>query len=354
MYYAVQFSQHQPRPPKEIFETARAPVAPASGARQEGVTMAFHGYHHITTTVTNGRADVQFHVGLLGLRNVKRTVLLDGSRPFYHLYYGNEYGEPGTLLTSFVFGPDRPEGKKGSGQISSISLSAPKESLNFWVNRFGEHGVDYREFDRLGDRRVWFKHPDGIDFQLVGVETDDRLPWYGSDVPPAAAIRGVHSVTVCTRETEELHYFLDEGMGLESRDADGSVSSYAMAAGKAGQLVEIDHQPDIEQGSWGYMRNTVDHVAFDVKESTAQLEFKDHLEAMGYIDVTEPRDRNYFYSVYFRTPAGAMFEATRSHPDGFEKDEGLDSLGSCLQLPKWLEERQPELIAALETLEPLD
>ena len=75
---------------------------------------------------------------------------------------------------------------------------------------------------------------------------------------------------------------------------------------------------------------------------------------MGYIDVTEPRDRNYFYSVYFSTPAGAMFEATRSHPQGFLKDETLDSLGSCLQLPSWLEERQDELLAELRQTQPLD
>jgi glyoxalase family protein len=101
------------------------------------------------------------------------------------------------------------------------------------------------------------------------------------------------------------------------------------------------------------MRNTVDHVAFDIREAEAQPSFKDHLEAMGFIDVTDPRDRNYFYSVYFRTPAGAMFEATRSHPQGLLKDEELDSLGSCLQLPEWLEERQDELLAELERTQPL-
>lgn len=316
--------------------------------------MPFHGYHHITATVTNARADVDFHVGLLGLRNVKRTVLLDGSRPFYHLYYGNEHGEPGTLLTSFVFGKDRPEGRRGSGQVSSISLSVPAHSLPFWADRFAERGVAYRQFDRFGERRLWFAHPDGIEYQLVEVDSDDRLPWDKSDVPPAVAIRGVHSVTVCTREVDELNYFLCDGMGLDAVDTDGAVTSYAMAQGRAGQLVEIDHQPEAAQGSWGYMRNTIDHVAFDIREVDAQLGFKDHLESMGFIDVTEPRDRNYFYSVYFRTPAGAMFEATRSHPLGFLKDEQLDSLGSCLQLPQWLEERQPELLAQLSTLEPLD
>jgi glyoxalase family protein len=316
--------------------------------------VSFHGYHHITSTVTSARGDVEFHVGLLGLRNVKRTVLLDGARPFYHLYYGNEYGEPGTLLTSFAFGSHRPEGRRGSGQVSSISLSVPAGSLGFWADRLAAHDVPAAPFELLGERRLRLHHPDGIEYQLVEVGVDERLPWTGGDVPAAAGVRGVHSVTVCTRETEELEMFLHEGMGLRTRDTDGAVTSYTMADGVAGQVVEIDHQPDIAQGTWGYMRNTVDHVAFDVREAQAQLSFKDHLEEMGYIDVTEPRDRNYFYSVYFRTPAGAMFEATRSHPQGFLKDETLDSLGSCLQLPSWLEERQDELLAELHATQPLD
>ena len=183
---------------------------------------------------------------------------------------------------------------------------------------------------------------------------DERLPWTGRQVPAGAAVRGVHSVTVCTREIDELEMFLHEGMGLRTRDTDGAVSSYTMA-GRSRRAGGRDRPPaGRPQGTWGYMRNTIDHVAFDVREAQAQLEFKDHLEAMGFIDVTEPRDRNYFYSVYFRTPAGAMFEATRSHPKGFLKDETLDSLGSCLQLPRWLEEQQPELLARLATLEPLD
>jgi glyoxalase family protein len=316
--------------------------------------MAFHGYHHITSTVTSARGDVDFHVRLLGLRNVKRTVLLDGERPFYHLYYGNEHGEPGTLLTSFAFGPDRPEGRRGSGQVSSISLSVPAGSLGFWQDRLSAHGVPAQPFERLGERRLGFSHPDGIEYQMVEVAADGRLPWTGGEVPAAAGVRGVHSVTVCTRETDELEMFLHEGMGLRTRDTDGPVTSYTMADGFAGQVVEVDHQPDLPQGSWGYMRNTIDHVAFDVREARAQLEFKDHLEAIGFIDVTEPRDRNYFYSVYFRTPAGAMFEATRSHPKGFLKDETLDSLGSCLQLPGWLEGRQDELLSELQRTQPLD
>jgi glyoxalase family protein len=316
--------------------------------------MSFHGYHHITSTVTNAKEDHDFHVGLLGLRNVKRTVLLDGARPFYHLYYGNATGDPGTLLTSFVFDPDKPEGRRGSGQVSSIALSVPANSLGFWTDRFEAAGVGVLRTELFGQTRLDFRHPDGINYQLVGVDTDERLPWAGSEVPDAAAIRGVYSVTVCAREIDELDMFLQDGMGFASVDADGGVRSYAMAQGVAGQLVEVDHQPDVAQGSWGYTRNTIDHVAFDVREVEAQLSFKNHLEAMGFIDVTEPRDRNYFYSVYFRTPAGAMFEATRSHPDGFLKDEQPDSLGSCLQLPAWLEGQQEHLLAELERLQPID
>ena len=122
--------------------------------------MAFHGYHHITASVTRGRPDMEFHAGLLGLRNVKRTVLLDGDRPFYHLYYGNQLGEPGTLLTSFVFGPERPEGRRGSGQVSSVALSVPSASLPYWSDRLAERGVAATALELLGQQRIRFHHPD--------------------------------------------------------------------------------------------------------------------------------------------------------------------------------------------------
>jgi glyoxalase family protein len=212
--------------------------------------VTFHGYHHITSSVTNAQVDHDFHVGLLGLRNVKRTVLLDGERPFYHLYYGNEYGEAGTLLTSFAFGPDKPAGRRGSGQVSSVALSVPKGCLNFWADRFGRYDAPFTEFERLGERRIMFTYPDGFDYQLIEVGRDDRLPWTQAEIPAAAAIGGTHSVTVCAREVDELDMFLREGMGLDGRDADGSVSSYTMSDGLPGQVVEIDHQPDVPQGTW--------------------------------------------------------------------------------------------------------
>jgi glyoxalase family protein len=311
----------------------------------------FRGYHHITSTVTSARKDVSFHRDVLGLRLVKKTVLLDGKRPFYHLYYGTTTGEPGSLLTSFVFGPDVPQGRRGSGQVSSVALSVPEGSVAYWVDRLGTAGIQALADERFGEPRLSFEHPDGLRYQLVATGGDDREPWRGSDVPVSAAIRGVHSVTVCTREVRELDYFLIEGMCFTPGDVDSATRRFSIAGRGPGHVIEIDHQPDACQGSWGYMRNTVDHVAFDIGEGTAQLAFKAKLESLGFIDVSEQRDRNYFTSVYVRSPAGAMFEAAWSHPDGFFKDETPTALGTGLQLPEWLEDQAD---AYMSQLEPID
>jgi glyoxalase family protein len=310
----------------------------------------FHRYHHITSTVTGARSDISFHVDFLGLRLIKKTVLLDGVRPFYHLYYGTGLGEPGSLLTSFVFGPETREGRRGSGQVSSIALSVPASSLSFWADRLAGRGNLYSTSERFGEPRLSFDHPDGLHYQLVGVERDDRFPWIGSDIPSGAAVRGIHSVTVCTRETDELHEFLTGPLEMSDAGVDCSCQRFLFSKGEPGQMLEIDHQPDTAQGSWGYRRNTVDHVAFDIGDSSAQLSFKASLESIGFIDVTEPRDRNYFSSVYFRSPAGAMFEAAWTHEGGFLKDESELGLGQTLQLPSWLEENASGYLDSLEAI----
>lgn len=140
-------------------------------------------------------------------------------------------------------------------------------------------------------------------------------------------------------------------MCFTSGDADAAIRRFTMAGGRPGNVIEIDHQPDACQGTWGYMRNTVDHVAFDIADGTAQLAFKAKLESLGFIDVSEQRDRNYFTSVYVRSPAGAMFEAAWSHPKGFLKDETPAALGTGLQLPDWLEDQADVFTSQLEPID---
>ncbi|MGO4314118.1 ring-cleaving dioxygenase, partial [Pseudomonas sp. KB_15] len=140
---------------------------------------------------------MDFYVKLLGQSLVKKTVLLDGEDPIYHLYYGNANGDPGTLVTSFPFRQKGVAARPGSGQVRVINYSVPTGSLDFWRARFDAMGIAYDSAitARFDERRQRFHHPCGIEFDLVETDLDKRPACVASDIPEAFAIRGVHSIT---------------------------------------------------------------------------------------------------------------------------------------------------------------
>jgi glyoxalase family protein len=119
-------------------------------------------------------------VRLLGLKSVKKTVLFDGEIPIYHLYYGNGLGNPSTLLTAFPYRQAGWMGKRGTNQAKSLNLAVPADSLGFWADRLAEHGVEVERGERFGTERLYFRHPCGIEYAIVGdPNPDDREPYEG-------------------------------------------------------------------------------------------------------------------------------------------------------------------------------
>jgi glyoxalase family protein len=308
------------------------------------------GFHHITMNVGGAQDDYDFHVKLLGLRLVKKTILFDGSRPVYHLYYGNERGEESTLLTTFPFRQDGRVAKPGSGQVKAVSLSVPDDSLGYWEHRFSSRNVAYRKIERLGSRRLVFKHPGGIEYELVGVPEDSRAPYTGSDVPAAAAVRGIYGTTISARDIGEMHEFMTDAMGFRVAGKEGGRTRYSIRDGAPGRIVEIAHDADLPQGTWRFGAGTVHHIAFHVDDAATQASFKAYLEGLGYTDCSEPKDRGYMMSVYFRTPSGTLFEAAYLYGGGFLKDEPVATLGTQICTPPWLLDRRDEFLAALEPI----
>ena len=97
------------------------------------------GIHHITAIVNDPQRNIDFYAGVLGLRLVKKTVNFD--RPeVYHLYFGNEKGEPGTVITFFPW-PKLLKGRIGMGQVGVTSYSIPSGSIEFWENRLKSLGL---------------------------------------------------------------------------------------------------------------------------------------------------------------------------------------------------------------------
>ena len=311
----------------------------------------FKGFHHLTACVSGAQEDVDFYVKLLGQSLVKKTVLLDGDQPIYHLYYGNSQGDAGTLVTSFPFSQRGVKGRRGSGQIKVINYSVPKNSLDFWRERFSANGVvfDQQTTERFGEKRQRFQHPCGIEFDLVASDRDARRPCVASDIPHEHAIRGVHSITLSLREVDESITFMKDALEFRHAGTAGAYHRFETNGGLPGGIVEFFHEPDRPQGSSIYGEGTIHHVAFAVDNVEQQMQLKDKLMAMGYIDTSESVNRNYFRSMYFKMPGGVIFEAATTDI-GFAIDEEPGHLGAEFQVPPWLKERKQELLGRLEPI----
>ena len=162
------------------------------------------GLHHLTACVGAAQEDVDFYTKIIGLRLVKQTVLLDGEKPVYHLYYANETGTPGTVMTTFPYKQLGIYGRKGTGQVKITSYAVPASSLSFWLKRFDSFNVKHSPIqERFGQPHIQFTHPGGLEFELIGDDNDPRPPWTTAEVSADVAVRGLHSVTLSLRETVE-------------------------------------------------------------------------------------------------------------------------------------------------------
>ena len=79
------------------------------------------GLHHITMITGDAQENVRFYADRLGLRLVKKTVNFD-QPDAYHLYFGDETGAPGSILTWFEF-PGAAPGRPGVGDIHTLQLA---------------------------------------------------------------------------------------------------------------------------------------------------------------------------------------------------------------------------------------
>ena len=302
------------------------------------------GLHHVTSLATSASKNNAFFTDTLGLRRVKKTVNFDAPE-VYHLYYGDEMGSPGSVMTYFPF-PQSARGKAGTGEIGTTSFAVPFGSLAAWADRLTERGAtDLSNDTRFGDNRLTFKGPDGDAFALVESE-DNRTPWTGNGVSEAMAIRGFHSADMRLQDdgaSAELLKF----MGYEAIDRDGALTRFAIPDGNAANIIDIETLPDVDAAGQG--AGSVHHIAFAVETRARQLEVREALLDTGY-NVTPVIDRDYFWAIYFRTPGGVLFEIATNEP-GFDADEDTAHLGEALKLPSQHAHLRDRLERQLEPLE---
>lgn len=309
------------------------------------VSKAIQGLHHITLCTGTAQADVDFFVKVVGQRFVKRTLFYDGNVPIYHLYFSDELGTPGTVMTTFPVRRAGLKGRKGSGQFTAIAYSIPKGSGDFWRDHLRSNGVKMLpETERFGSKVIRAEHA-GIEFEFIEDSADVRDPWKSEYVSDKYAVRGFHNWTVAVRDLEDMGHFLKDAWNFRHVASDGSYSRYEVDQGGAARIVDVHHTPDLRQGTWTLGEGTVHHGAFSVPDYDTQDRLKFEVEGMGFTDFSDRKHRGYFESIYVRTPGGPMFEATKSL--GFTVDEPAETLGTDFKISPQFESQKAEILASM-------
>jgi glyoxalase family protein len=295
------------------------------------------GLHHVTALAGQPQQNLDFYVGVLGLRLVKRTVNFDAPDT-YHFYYGDRTGQPGSIMTFFPFRGIGP-GRIGASQLSTTAFSIPVSAVDFWQQRLARFGVAVEiPFERWGETVLRFLDWDGLSLELIATAEDDRPGHAQGDIPQKHSIRGFYGVTLLVRRPEPtlqvLTNLLNYQVNAESEDRVRLTIS-----GEPGQWVEVQHQAQAKPGVQG--AGTVHHVAFRTPNDDTQLALLQAIQRMG-LNPSPVMDRQYFHSVYFREPNGILFEVA-TDPPGFLLDEEEAQLGRTLKLAPWQEPQRGQI-----------
>ncbi|MCC7023233.1 MAG: ring-cleaving dioxygenase [Thermomicrobiales bacterium] len=316
--------------------------------------MELGGLHHVTAVTANAPLNLDFYTNLLGLRLVKKTVNQDDVSA-YHLFYGDEVGNPGTELTFFDWdriGPNRP----GTGGIVQTGLRVTDEAaLDWWMRRLDAAGIAHGGIEQIaGYPTVRFADPEGQQLALVaGGENPGFTPWRQSPVPAEHQIRGLNHVLLAVDRLGPTARTLTDVLGFRhvGNDPSPDNSSLAIAIfesgpGGPGTQVRVEERPNMpptELGSGG-----VHHVAFRAPNDSEHRAWRDRVRAAG-LGITDVIDRYYFKSLYFREPGRILFEIATDGP-GFATDEDVAHLGERLALPPFLEPHRAAIEAGLRPL----
>ena len=310
--------------------------------------MTRNGIHHLTAIAGPSRRNLEFYTKTLGMRLIKRTVNFDDPGT-YHLYYGDENGQPGTILTFFPWAHVAP-GRLGVGETQETMFRVPESAIGFWTHRFIEFGVPHETPVKRFDETVLpFKDPDGMRLALVGVNGIEATPgWTGDGIATENAIRGFHSVSLLLEAADLTGAILTDVLGMAEAGREGSLIRYRAEGTQIGGVVDIRAAGGFLPARMG--AGSVHHIAFRAPNDEAQAAMVTKLAENHRIRTTEQVDRNYFRSVYFREPGGILFEIATDEP-GFAIDEAPAELGRSLKLPPALEGRRAEIEAVLPVLE---
>ena len=298
--------------------------------------MRLEGLHHVTMVTGNAQRTVDFWAGTLGLRLVKTTVNFDQPEA-YHLYFGDERGAPGSILTWFEFAGAR-RGRAGAGMVHRLQLAVPSvDALRFWAGRLQEHGLQ----PTGGENGVHFEDPDGLGIVLLVHDIGETLRAAHPEVPAKHAITGVVGARAYSSNPEASALVLTDLLGFGPEPSDGTFQEWTAFGTKQHVHWTLDPAP-AQPGVPG--AGTVHHIAWASKDEDHEG-WRSRLADAG-ARITPVIDRDYFHAIYFREPGGVLFEIATLGP-GFAADEPAEHLGEQLRLPKQHEELRAQLATTL-------
>ncbi|GAC1452426.1 MAG: ring-cleaving dioxygenase [Ktedonobacterales bacterium] len=312
--------------------------------------MTIQGIHHVTAVSGDAGRTARFYTETLGMRLVKRTVNFDDPST-YHLYFGDEAGRPGTLLTFFDW-PHLPRGATGVGATHHIALAVDDEASQLqWKRRLTDRGVEVTgPYDRRYFRSIYFTDPDGLILEIAtrgpGFQVDDddnpdreRLvplehllighrdeaaitahtwPEAVPEIAPAMRLRGIHHVTLMSSDAGRANAFYRDLLGLDLIKTTVNMDNpgvphlyYGLEGGRPGTLITTFEYREGSMRHGRVGRGMTHHFAFLVEDRAEQEAWRERLLAAG-LRPTPVMERVYFTSVYFHDPDGHIVEiATR-------------------------------------------
>ncbi|MEV4421035.1 VOC family protein [Patulibacter sp. NPDC049589] len=297
--------------------------------------MRLEALHHVTMVTGDAQRTVDFYADTLGLRLVKTTVNFDQPEA-YHLYFGDEQGRPGSILTWFEFAGARP-GRAGAGMVHRIQLAVPSvPALEFWAARLQERGVVLTG----GRNGLLFADPDGLGLELTVHEIGATLRAEHPDVPGEHAITGVMGARAYSGNKDASSLVLKDLLGfrLESTEDGDEWTVFGDARHVHWTVDPAPKAPGVPGAG------TVHHIAWGAKDDEHEA-WRERLAGAG-AKITPVIDRDYFHAIYFREPGGVLFEIATLGP-GFATDEPKEHLGEQLRLPSQHEALRSELAGKL-------
>lgn len=293
------------------------------------------GIHHITAIASDPQQNLDFYTQFLGLRLVKLTVNFDDPTT-YHFYFGDQRGQPGTILTFFPW-PGARRGRHGTGQVSRIAFAVAPGALAYWIERAKNFNVTVQgPWTRFGEDYIELTDPDGLQLEIIATR----------DAHQGEEIAGFHSASLWVEGYERTARLLTGSFGFIFEGSEGNRYRYRASRSGPASLVDVVCSPDAAPGSLG--AGIVHHIAWRAPNEGQQRQWRSDLAGAGF-NVTPVMDRRYFRSIYFREPGGILFEIA-TDPPGFLIDETESQLGSQLQLPPWLEPQRAYIESRLPAI----